>query len=75
MACLFFFSAPAQPGWGTCLVCHNGVIAPGKDALKEKHKTLEAFVKAALASIRRMMKHIQKDAKSIRETGTEIGLK
>jgi hypothetical protein len=60
LGAVFFIDAsrPACAGWGSCVACHNGIVAPGKDLLKEKHKTLENFVKAALASTSSMMKHI-----------------
>lgn len=70
----FAFSAPTFAGWNTCIGCHNGTLAPDKDKLKEKHKTVDNFVKAALATKNDMMKAIQKDEKAIREAGKEIGL-
>jgi hypothetical protein len=67
-------ATPAMAAWSSCIGCHNGIIAPGKDALKERHKTLEQFVKAALESKNSMMNSIKKNENLIRETAKEIGL-
>jgi hypothetical protein len=67
-------AAPAAAGWNSCVACHNGSVAPDKDKLKEKHKTIEAFVKAAQASQNPLMQSIQKDEKALREAAREIGL-
>jgi hypothetical protein len=42
LAAVFFIDAsrPACAGWGSRIACHNGIVAPGKASLKEKHKTL-----------------------------------
>ena len=74
--CAFFaFATTASAGWNTCVACHNGTMAPNKEKLLEKHKTVESFVKAAQATQNPMMKSIQKDESSLNEAAKEIGLK
>ena len=73
--CVFFMlSYSAMAGWNTCAGCHNSTLAPDKDKLKAKHKTIENFVKAGLETKNPMMKSIQKDEKALREAAKEIGL-
>jgi hypothetical protein len=72
---LFLVCTIASAGWNTCVACHNGSVAPDKEKLKEKHKTVENFVKAAQATQNPMMKSIQKDENALKEAAKEIGLK
>ncbi len=63
---IFAFSGVAAAGtWDTkCNACHkdgNKMKAPTKAAMLEKHKTADAFIKAAKASKSPMMKNFQKD--------------
>ena len=66
-------AGPACAGWGTCVGCHFGVIAPAKGKLTEKFKTQDEFVKGALATESSMMDRIKKNPEGIREAAKEIG--
>ena len=72
---VFAFSSAASAGWNTCIACHNGNVAPGKEKLVEKYKTAESFVKAAKESKNPMMKSIQKDDAALQDAAKDIGLK
>lgn len=75
---VFFWAITADiaaAGWNTCIGCHNGSLAPDKTKLLERHKTVEAFVKAAQATQSPLMQSIKTDEKSLREAAQEIGLK
>ena len=65
--------SPACAGWGKCVGCHFGAIAPSKEALKKKFTTLDEFVKGALAAKSSMMDGIKKDPDNIRKVAKEIG--
>lgn len=65
---------PLSAGWNSCIGCHNGTLAPDKDKLKEKHKTIDSFISAAQSTQNDLMKSIQKDVKSLQEAAKEIGL-
>jgi len=75
MACMLSTATSSVAGWNSCIGCHNGTVAPDKDKLKEKHKTVDAFVKAAQATQNDLMKSIQKDEKALQEAAKEIGIK
>ena len=66
-------AGPACAGWGKCVGCHSGAIAPTKGTLKEKFKTLDEFVKGALTTENSMMNGIKKDPDGIRDAAKEIG--
>jgi len=66
-------AAPAGAGWAKCAGCHTGAIAPAREALKQKFKTLDEFVKGAMAAENAMMTPIKKDTDSIRAAAKEIG--
>ena len=68
MAALLFFTFSGVAGAGTwdtkCIMCHkdgNTMKAPTKAAMLEKHKTADAFIKAAKTNKSPMMKNFQKD--------------
>ncbi len=65
----------AQAGWGKCGGCHFGMFAPSKATMKEKFKTLDAFVNGALASESSMMEHVKKNPGDICAIAKEIGYK
>lgn len=75
LAVLCIVPGIAFAGWNTCIGCHNGGLAPDKAKLADKHKTIEAFVKAAQASQNPMMQAIKSDEKALKEAAQEIGLK
>jgi cytochrome c551/c552 len=72
---LFAFSSAALAGWNTCVACHNGTVAPNKEKILDKYKTIESFVKGAKEVQNPMMKSIQKDENSLKEAAKELGLK
>ena len=75
MLLLIFLCAPVgMAQWSGCIGCHSGTIAPGEDAMKEKFKTVEAFVNAAMATKNPMMKEIQQNKEAIEAAGKELGL-
>ena len=55
--------------------CHSGTIAADEDAMKEKFKTVDEFVKAAMATTNPMMKEIQQNKEAIETAAKELGLK
>jgi hypothetical protein len=61
--------------WSGCVGCHSGTIAADEDAMKEKFKTVDEFVKAAMATENPMMKPIQQNKKAIETAAKELGLK
>lgn len=61
--------------WSGCIGCHNGTVAPAKDTLKDKFKTAEEFVKAALSSDNSMMEQIRENEEAIIAAAADIGLK
>jgi len=72
--CVMVFTAgPVSADWNKCKGCHTGSIAPAKEALKEKFKTLDDFVKGAMATENPMMKGIKKDPDGIQKAAKEIG--
>ena len=71
---LLIFSSAAYAEWGKCMLCHNGIVAPGKGALKEKFKTADEFLKAATSSESNMMKNIKNDEAAIKEAIKDIEL-
>ena len=72
---LFLHTPVAMAQWSGCVGCHSGTIAADEDAMKEKFKTVDQFVKAAMATENPMMKPIQQNKKAIEEAAKELGLK
>ena len=73
---LIFMCAPvATAQWSGCIGCHSGTIAAGEDAMKEKFKTVDAFVNAAMATKNPMMKEIQQNKEAIETAAKELGMK
>ncbi len=68
-----FVSGPACAEWGKCVVCHFGVFAPSKETLKEKFKTKDDFVNAALKSESSMMDPYKKKSEKLHEAVKELG--
>lgn len=66
-------ATPAVAGWEKCAGCHSGAIAPAKETLKQKFKTLDDFVNGAMAAENAMMTAIKKDVDGIREAAKAIG--
>ena len=71
---MLFFAPVAYAEWGKCMLCHNGIIAPGKGALKEKFKTADEFLHAAISSKSNMMKSTKNDKAAIQQAIKDIGL-
>ena len=72
---ILLFSTFSMAQWSRCKGCHNGTMASGSDALKEKYKTADELVKGALATKSPMMKWIQNNEKVAKEAAKDIGLK
>jgi len=68
-------TSAAFAGWNSCVGCHNGSLAPDKAKLIEKHKTRDAFIKAAKAVQNPLMQSIKNDDKALQDAAREIGLK
>jgi hypothetical protein len=71
---IFVCSPIASAQWTGCLGCHSGTIAAGEKAMKEKFKTVEAFVNAAMATKNPMMKEIQQNKEAIEAAAKDLGL-
>ena len=72
---LVFLCVPvAMAQWSGCVGCHSGTIAADEKAMKEKFQTVEAFVKAAMASQNPLMKEIQQNKDVIEAAAKELGL-
>ena len=67
-------SSVQAEGWGVCGGCHNGMMAPNKDSLAAKYKTVEELVKGAQASESPMMAGVKGNADALKAAATAIGL-
>lgn len=72
---IFLYTPVAMAQWSGCVGCHSGTIAPDEKAMKEKFKSVDEFVKAAMATENPMMKPIQQNKKAIETAAKELGLK
>ena len=61
-------------GWAVCGGCHNGMMAPNKDDLLVKYKTVEELIKGAQASENPMMGKIKEDIEGLKAAATAMGL-
>ncbi len=72
---IFLYTPVVMAQWSGCVGCHSGTIAADEDAMKEKFKTVDEFVKAAMATTNPMMKEIQQNKEAIETAAKELGLK
>ena len=72
---IFLYTPVVMAQWSGCVGCHSGTIAADEDAMKEKFKTVDELVKAAMATTNPMMKEIQQNKEAIETAAKELGLK
>ena len=79
IALMVFGIACAAPsvqadGWSVCAGCHNGTMAPNKDTLAAKYKTVEELIKGAQASESPMMAGMKGNTDALKAAAAAIGL-
>lgn len=67
-------SSVQADGWAVCGGCHNGTIAPNKDTLAAKYKTVEELIKGAQASETPMMAGMKENTDALKAAAAAIGL-
>ena len=76
IAAVSSFSAAAEDTFTTkCAACHNGTVAPDKQALLGKFKSLADLVAGAKATTNPMMKPVQSDEALLKKAAESLGLK
>jgi hypothetical protein len=61
-------------GWNVCGGCHNGMMAPNKDNLIAKYKTMEGLIQGAQASDSPMMAQIKNNIEGLKAAAAAMGL-
>ncbi len=72
---IFLYTPVVMAQWSGWVGWHSGTIAADEDAMKEKFKTVDELVKAAMATTNPMMKEIQQNKEAIETAAKELGLK
>jgi len=67
-------SGAQADGWNVCGGCHNGMMAPNKDTLITKYKTMEELIKGAQASDSPMMAQIKNNIDGLKAAASAMGL-
>jgi hypothetical protein len=67
-------SVAQADGWSMCGSCHNGMIAPNKDNLIAKYKTMEGLIQGAQASDNPMMAKIKENIDGLKAAAAAMGL-
>jgi len=67
-------SGAQADGWNVCGGCHNGMMAPNKDNLIAKYKTMEGLIQGAQASESPMMSQIKENIDGLKAAAATIGL-
>jgi hypothetical protein len=67
-------SGAQADGWAVCGGCHNGMMAPNKENLIAKYKTMEELVQGAQASDNPMMGQIKKNIDGLKAAAAAMGL-
>ena len=67
-------SGAQADGWAVCSGCHNGMMAPNKDTLMAKYKTVEELIKGAQASESPMMAKIKENIEGLEAAAAAMGL-
>lgn len=67
-------SGAQADGWSVCGGCHNGMMAPNKENLIAKYKTVEGLIQGAQASESPMMAKIKEDIAGLEAAAAAMGL-
>jgi len=67
-------SSVQADGWAVCSGCHNGMMAPNKDDLIAKYKTIDGLVNGAQASESTMMSQIKQNIDGLKAAAAAMGL-
>jgi len=67
-------SSAQADGWAVCSGCHNGMMAPTKEDLIAKYKTVEGLINGAQASDNPMMAQIKKNIDGLKAAAAAMGL-
>ncbi len=67
-------SGAQADGWNVCGGCHNGMMAPTKDNLIAKYKTVEELIQGAQSSGSPMMAKIKENIEGLKAAAATIGL-
>jgi hypothetical protein len=67
-------SGAQADGWAVCGGCHNGMMAPNKENLLAKYKTMEELIQGAQASDNPMMAQIKENIDGLKAAAAAMGL-
>ena len=67
-------SGAQADGWSVCGGCHNGMMAPNKEDLIAKYKTMDELIKGAQASESPMMTQIKENVDGLKAAAAAMGL-